>query len=49
MIALLNHEQINSHPERIAKIMPFVNQNDWKDIDFPTQQKDRRRFELNNR
>ena len=32
----LNHEQIKSHPERISKIKPFINQNNWKEIDFPT-------------
>ena len=33
----LNHEQIKDHPERISKIKPFIDQYDWKEIDFPSQ------------
>ena len=36
----INHEQIKDHPERISKIKPFVDQYDWKEIDFPSQGKD---------
>ena len=31
----LNYEQIKNHPERISKIMPFIGQCNWKEIDFP--------------
>ena len=40
LIAALNHNQIKGQPERISKIMAFINQYDWKEIDFPAQQKD---------
>ena len=35
----LNHKQIKSHPERISKIKPFIDQYNWKEIDFPTHSK----------
>ena len=35
----LNHKQIKSHPERISKIKPFIDQYNWKGIDFPLTQK----------
>ena len=44
----LNLDNIDNHPERISKIKPFINQYNWKDIDFPATSKDWRKFELNN-
>ena len=44
----LNLDNIDNHPERISKIKPFINQYNWKDIDFPPTNKDRRKLELNN-
>ena len=44
----LNLDNIDHHPERISKIKPFMNQYNWKDIDFPPTNKDWRKFELNN-
>ena len=44
----LNHEQIKDHPERISKIKPFIDQYDWKEIDFPSQGKDWKKFESKN-
>ena len=44
----LNHKQIKSHPERISKIKPFIDQHDQKELDFPTYSKDWRKFESNN-
>ena len=38
--AALSHESIGKQPERIQKIKPFIDQCDWKDIDFPTGLKD---------
>ena len=35
----LNHEQIKDHPERISKIKPFIDQCNWKEIDFPSHGK----------
>ena len=28
----LNYKQIKSHPERISKINPFIDQYNWKEI-----------------
>ena len=44
----LNLDRINSHSERISKIKPFIEQYNWKDIDFPSTSKDWKKFELNN-
>ena len=44
----LNHKQIKSHSERISKIRPFIDQYNWKEIDFPSQSKDWKKFEENN-
>ena len=35
----LNLDKINNHPERISKIKPFIEQYNWKDIDFPSMSK----------
>ena len=45
----LNFDNINNHPEKISKIRPFIDQYNWKDIDFPATSKDWKRFELNNK
>ena len=45
----LNFDNIHNHPERISKIKPFIDQYNWKDIDFPATSKDWREFELNNK
>ena len=44
----LNHQNIENNPERISNIEPFINQYNWKDIDFPSHQKDWKKFEQNN-
>ena len=44
----LNLNSIDNHPERISKIKPFIDQYNWKDIDFPAMSKDWKKFELNN-
>ena len=44
----LNLDNIDNHPERISKIKPFIDQYNWKDIDFQATSKDWRKFELNN-
>ena len=36
----LNLGEINNHPERISKIKPFIEQYNWKDIDFLSTSKD---------
>ena len=45
----LNFDNINNHPEKISKIRPFIDQYNWKDIDFPPTNKDWKNFELNNK
>ena len=45
----LNFDNINNHPEKIPKIRPFIDQYNWKDIDFPPTNKDWKKFELNNK
>ena len=45
----LNFDKIKKDPQRISKIKPFIDQYNWKDIDFPSTSKDWRKFELNNK
>ena len=45
----LNLDKINDHPERISKIKPFIEEYNWKDIDFPSTSKDWKKLELNNK
>ena len=35
--AALNYQIIDSHPERIFRIKPFINNYNWKDIEFPSR------------
>ena len=44
----LNLDKINKHSQRVSKIKPFIEQYNWKDIDFPSTSKDWKKFELNN-
>ena len=44
----LNLDNIDNHPERISEIKPFIDQYNWKDIDFPSTSKDWKKLELNN-
>ena len=44
----LNLDKIKD-PQRISKIKSFIDQYNWKDIDFPSAGKDWRKFELNNK
>ena len=41
--------KLKSHPERISNIKPFIDQYNWKEIDFPSNKKDRKKLELNNK
>ena len=45
----LNHEQIKKDPQRITKIMAFIDQYNLKEIDFPANKKDWKKFELINK
>ena len=44
----LNYDKIDRNPQRISKIRPFIDQYNWKDIDFPATSKDWKKFEQNN-
>ena len=45
----LNYQNIKKDPQRISKIKPFINQYNWKEIDFPSEQVDWKMFESNNK
>ena len=36
----LNYEKIKTDPQRISRIKPFIDQYNWKEIDFPSHGKD---------
>ena len=44
----LNLDKIKKDPQRISKIKPFIEQYNWKEIEFPSNSKDLKKFELNN-
>ena len=44
----VNLDNIRKNPQRISKTKPFIDQYNWKDIDFPTTSKAWRKLELNN-
>ena len=45
-----NYLNIKKDAQRISKIKPFISdQYNWKEIDFPSKQKDWKNFELNNK
>ena len=45
----LNYEKIKKDPQRISKIRHFIEQYNWKEIDFPSHGKDWKKFESNNK
>ena len=45
----LNYEKINNHPEKLSKIRPFIDQYNWSEINFPSNQKDWKKSESNNK
>ena len=45
----LNHQNIESHSERLSNIKPFIDKYNWKGIDFPAGIKDWKKFERNNK
>ena len=40
---------MKKNPRRIAKVKPFIDQYNWKEIDFPSRSKDWKKFESNNK
>ena len=49
VVAALNYNKINSHPEKTSKLKPFIDNYNWKDIEFPSHSKDLKKFEQNNK
>ena len=47
--AALNHQNVRNHPEEISKIRPSIRKYNWNNIDFPSYQKDWKKFEQNNK
>ena len=48
IIAAVHHQNIGKNHHRITKLTPFINNYNWKDIDFPTGSKEYKRLERNN-
>ena len=44
----LNLDKIKRNPQRISKVKPFIGQYNWKDMNFPSTNKDWKKFERNN-
>ena len=44
----LNYREIESHPERVSNIKPFINKYNWKGINYPLKIDDSKTFEKNN-
>ena len=49
IVAAIHDKDIDHHPEKITKLAPYVNNYNWKDINFPTEQKVWKTFERNNK
>ena len=49
IIASLNHDKIDNHPERISNLKPYINGYNWHGLEFPAKPSDWRKFEQNNR
>ena len=45
----LNHQSIEKSPQRISKIKPFIDQYNWKEINFTSHRKDWKKFKSNNK
>ena len=45
----LNYQNIETHPERISKLKPYINKYNWEGIDFPAGPKEQKTFERNNK
>ena len=45
----LNYQNIKANPERISKLKTCINQYNWKDIEFPSDKEEWKKFEQNNK
>ena len=48
IIVPLHYQEIGRDPQRISKLKPFIDDYNWKDIEFPSHSKDWRKFKQNN-
>ena len=46
---LLDYQRIKKDPQRISKLKKYINQYNWKDIKLPSDKKDWKEFEQNNK
>ena len=44
----LNYQTIEKHPQRIPKLKPYINKYNWKEIEFPAEPEEWKKFERNN-
>ena len=49
LIVALSHQNIEKNPQRISNIKPFIDQYNWKEIDFLLRSKGWKKFEQNNK
>ena len=49
IVAALHHQDISNNPERITKLKPFINNYNWKHINFPARADDWNKFERYNK
>ena len=47
--AALNHKKNIYNPERVSNLKPFLDEYNWKDIEFPSPSKDWKKFNENNK
>ena len=45
----LNYQNIETHPERISKLKPYINRYNWEEIDFRAGPKEWKKFGRNNK
>ena len=45
----LNCQKVKKDPQKLLKIKPLINQYNWKEIDFPSERRGWKKFELNNK
>ena len=45
----LNYQNIETNPQRISKIKPYISKYNWEGIEFPAGSKDSKKFEQNNK
>ena len=45
----LDYQRIKKNPQQIPKLKPYINQYNWKDIKFPSDKEDWKKFEQNNK